>query len=202
MDQTQSGDALRTTAREAKTEVKDLAHQAKEQASAQAQQLIEQRKGSVIDSLTGVARALQSTASQLENEQQGGIARYASDAASRLEGFSESLKNKDLDAVRRDAESFARERPALFLGGCVAIGFALSRFLKASASRSGAAPAPVEVGDFDAVNAADPGIGVSSEMSFDEPRREPVTSEWTADRNEQSIQESATGLRNDEEWKP
>jgi hypothetical protein len=201
-EMTHTSDALRETARDAKSEVKDLAHQA----SQQAKQVAEQRKGTVADSISGVARALQSTATSLESEQQDLFARAAYDAATRLQGFAASVRDKDLDGVRRDAENLARTRPALFIGGCVALGFALSRFLKASASR----PAPTSsdeespqaltssAGDFDTMNSADPAVGLASETSFNEPAREPVTSEWSADR----IEATNVAVSSDQEWKP
>jgi hypothetical protein len=202
-EMTHTSDVLRSTARDAKSEVKDLAHQASEQAK----HVAEQRKGTVAESISGVARALQSTATNLESEQQDLFARAAYDAATRLQGFSTSLRDKDLDGIRRDAESLARTRPALFIGGCVAIGFALSRFLKASASRPPTNEASARVDDdiantsdpmLDTMNAADPAIGLGSDASFHEPAREPVTSEWSADR----IEATNVAVSSDQEWKP
>jgi hypothetical protein len=207
-EMTHTSDVLRETARGARSEVKDLAQQASQQAKQQAQHFAEERKGTVAESISGVARALQSTATSLEGEQQDMFARAAYDAASKLQSFSASLRDKDLDGIRRDTEELARTRPALFIGGCVAIGFALSRFFKASASRPGSSPgsspeAPVStVGssahDFDTMNAADPAIGLGSETSFNEPAREPVSSEWSADR----IEGSNVAVSSDQEWKP
>lgn len=206
-EMTHTSDVLRETARDAKSEVKDLAHQA----SQQAKQVAEQRKGTVAESISGVARALQSTATSLESEQQDLFARAAYDAASKLQNFSASIRDKDIDGIRRDAENLARTRPALFIGGCVAIGFALSRFLKASASRRAASPASgssasdvdspqayTSAHDFDTMNAADPAIGLGSETSFNEPAREPVTSEWSAER----IEATNVSVSSDQEWKP
>lgn len=192
-EMTHTADVLRETARSAKGEVKDLAHEATQQAK----QAAEARKANVAESISGVARALQSTATNLEGEQQDAFARLAYDASSRLQSLSSSLRDKDVDGLRRDAESFARARPALFIGGCVALGFALSRFLKASASRAPAGSMS-SAHDFDTMNAADPAVGLASETTFNEPAREPVTSEWTADR----IESSNVAMSSDQEWKP
>jgi hypothetical protein len=174
-----------------------------QQASEQARQAAERQKGSLAESVVSVARALESTASQLENERQDAFARVAHDAANRLHGLSSSLRDKDVDRLRIDAEDFARARPALFLGGCVALGFALSRFLKASSSRPEASEASEEgeQGEAaqDAMNAADPAVGVHSEIAFDEPAREPVTSEWSAERIESTMTAVSAG---DPEYKP
>jgi gas vesicle protein len=147
-----SGAALSQTAAEAKAEVKELAQQASSQASA----MVEQRKGAVAESLSSFARALENTADQLENDRQSQLAGYTASVASSLRRASTSLHDRDLAGLRHDAERFARERPALFLGGCVALGFALSRFFKAGAEESS-------------------GIGGEGERQFgaeDEPYRE------------------------------
>lgn len=114
-----------------KAEARDVAHTA----SREARGLVEQQKGAVAASLSTVARALRSTASQLESDDEKSYAGYASSVASSIDRFSSSIRDRDFDSLRRDADNFARTRPALFLGGCVALGFAISRFLKASGSR-------------------------------------------------------------------
>jgi len=63
-------------------------------------------------------------------------ARAAHTAAERLERLSGALKNKDIDSVVRDAESFARREPMLFLGAAVAAGFIAMRLLKGSAPQA------------------------------------------------------------------
>lgn len=60
------------------------------------------------------------------------VARIAESAADNLERFSESLRNRDLDGLLRDAESFARRQPAVFIGAAALVGFLAVRFLKAS----------------------------------------------------------------------
>ena len=52
-----------------------------------------------------------------------------------LRSLSDRLKNKDLDEIMRDAESFARRQPAVFLGAAAIAGFLAVRFLKSSSSQ-------------------------------------------------------------------
>jgi len=52
-----------------------------------------------------------------------------------LRRFSDTLRNKDLDQMVREAESFARRQPALFLGAAALAGFLAVRFLKSSSPR-------------------------------------------------------------------
>ena len=58
--------------------------------------------------------------------------RIAEGAADRLQRVSDSLRNKDLDSLLRDAESFARQQPAAFIGAAALVGFLAVRFLKSS----------------------------------------------------------------------
>ena len=62
------------------------------------------------------------------------VARIAESAADNLQRFSDSLRNRDLDGLLRDAESFAKRQPALFIGAAALVGFLAVRFLKASDS--------------------------------------------------------------------
>jgi len=62
------------------------------------------------------------------------VARIAESAADNLQRFSDSLRDRDLDGLLRDAESFARRQPALFIGAAALVGFLAVRFLKASDS--------------------------------------------------------------------
>ena len=62
------------------------------------------------------------------------VARIAESAADNLQRFSDSLRERDLDGLLRDAESFARRQPALFIGAAALVGFLAVRFLKASDS--------------------------------------------------------------------
>ncbi len=84
-------------------------------------------------SLGDFAGALRKSAEQLSGEHQS-AARFAQSAASGLEQLSGALRNRDLDALLRDAESFARRQPALFFGAAALAGFFAVRFLKSSNS--------------------------------------------------------------------
>jgi hypothetical protein len=62
------------------------------------------------------------------------VARIAESAADNLQRFSDSLRERDLDGLLRDAESFAKRQPAVFIGAAALVGFLAVRFLKASDS--------------------------------------------------------------------
>ena len=62
------------------------------------------------------------------------VARIAESAADNLQRFSDSLRSRDLDSLLRDAESFAKRQPVVFIGAAALVGFLAVRFLKASDS--------------------------------------------------------------------
>ena len=53
-----------------------------------------------------------------------------------LRRMSDTLRGKDLDQIVRDAETFARQRPAAFIGAAAIAGFLAVRFLKSSSQRT------------------------------------------------------------------
>ena len=60
------------------------------------------------------------------------------DAAKKVEDFSENISSRNVDELVKAATELARSQPMIFIGGAVAAGFALSRFLKSSANNSSA----------------------------------------------------------------
>lgn len=81
-----------------------------------------------------LAGTVDETAGRLA-ERDSSLAGQAGDLAARLERLAESLRSRSLDDLIADAQSFARQNPALFLLGSAAVGVVLSRFLKASGER-------------------------------------------------------------------
>ena len=74
-----------------------------------------------------VAQALREAARRREGQ---GVARLTDSAADGLERVSSALRNKDLSAMLRDTNRFAREQPVAFFGLAVAAGFIAMRLLK------------------------------------------------------------------------
>jgi hypothetical protein len=90
-------------------------------------------KSSVADEMSGVASALRTAAREMRSGSPqertfGQIAEGLADA-------SESMRNKDLSEMAQDISGFARKNPLVFLGGAALIGFAATRFAKASGAR-------------------------------------------------------------------
>lgn len=82
-----------------------------------------------------IARAMHSTADSLEGENSGQLSQYAHIAADRIDELATRLESANVDEVIGKMSDYARQHPAVFFGGAVAAGFALSRFLKSSEQR-------------------------------------------------------------------
>jgi hypothetical protein len=100
----------------------------------------ESQKARGVDALKRFARAIDSAARELE-PQSAVVAGAVHEAARKVDGLSDNLSNRDVNELIESAAQLARAQPVLFLGGSVAAGFALARFLKSSSrqgSRTGA----------------------------------------------------------------
>jgi hypothetical protein len=74
-------------------------------------------------------------AEQLRGQGKDTPARVAEQVADRAESFGSYLRDADGERLLGDAEAVARRQPWLVAAGGLALGFAASRFLKASSSR-------------------------------------------------------------------
>lgn len=101
-----------------------------ETAGQQAQGLAGQAKDAVASQISGVATALRDAASSLSS---GSVAeRSLGHIANSFADASESLEGKDLGELVSSAASLAKRNPMIFIGGAMFLGFAASRFMKAS----------------------------------------------------------------------
>jgi hypothetical protein len=138
MASTQTGDSTADQA-------KDRAQQAGEQVKGAAQQAGQQAKGRVSDEVdrrstqageqaTSVADAIRQASQQLRDQGKEPAAKPMDQAAQRIESAGQWLRNSDGDQILRDVEDFGRRNPLAVAAGGLAIGFALSRLLKASST--------------------------------------------------------------------
>lgn len=116
------------------SKVREQATKLRGQATDRARTAAEQGKTRATETLDGLAQAVHQAAGSLEQQVNPQIAQYAHRAADALDSFSASLRNKSVDELVDDAAQFARRSPAVAIGAAVALGFALSRFLKATSS--------------------------------------------------------------------
>ncbi len=109
---------------QARQQGQQLAQQARQRAGELANRGNEQIKGHLANQkhdasqrMVPVQSALRETAQQLRKQGQGNVGQYADQAADQVERFSSYLRETEVDEIVEEARSFARRRPALFLGG-------------------------------------------------------------------------------------
>ena len=106
--------------------------------ASQATTKIEDHKGELSTGLRTLADTFRKTGNDLRSADQSTpltdvTARYTGTAADQIEKVASYFERKDLKAMMRDTEAFARRNPAIFLGAAFALGVLAARFLKSSA---------------------------------------------------------------------
>jgi len=117
---------------------RQLAQQGRQIADSGRRQL-EQGKDAAADQVQQLAQAVNDAAGSLR-QGNGSLAGYANELASGMQRFSQSLRDRSLDDLVAETQDLARRNPTTFLLGSVALGVALSRFMKASAGHSASGP--------------------------------------------------------------
>lgn len=127
-------------------ELKEKAHSTAERAKTQVRSIADSSRTEVAAQIGGIGRALRSAGDRLREDEHGAQAsRYSEMLADRADRVSRYLDEHDAGELFGEVENLARKSPMLFLGGCLAVGFALGRFLKAS-PEEGATPEQMPLG--------------------------------------------------------
>jgi hypothetical protein len=127
-----------STTEQAKEKAQETAQQAKRGVRDQ----VDQRSTEAGERVGTVAQDIRSVAGELRNQGKHQPAKYAEQAAERAESLGGYLQRADGDTILRDVEDFGRRQPWAVIAGGVALGFAASRFLKASSTRRADTPRP------------------------------------------------------------
>jgi hypothetical protein len=93
------------------------------------------QKDRAADGLGTVVEAVRQTGHQLR-EKNPALAGYADNAAATLERWASDFRAKDVSAMVDDVKRYARQRPAMFLGGAVVLGIVAARLVKSAASEA------------------------------------------------------------------
>ncbi|MEY4502336.1 MAG: hypothetical protein RIS52_2226 [Pseudomonadota bacterium] len=88
-------------------------------------------KDKASEAIGGVSAMVDDVATSLDEKFGAQYGDYARKAASAVSGFAETLQSKDVDDLVTDAREFVRKRPAVAIGAAAAVGFVLTRLLKA-----------------------------------------------------------------------
>lgn len=112
--------------------VSELGREAAAAAKQQADELLTGATRGAADAASQTSGAMDSLAGSLADSGQETLGRAVGAVSSRLQDFAAYLEGRSLDALVRDAQRLAQRNPGLAMAGGLALGFALSRFLKAS----------------------------------------------------------------------
>ncbi len=122
----------RAQIREVKDQVVDQAKSSLRQAKDSAGASLSQSRSQAADRIGGIASAVRSTGDHLRSEEQTGVANLADSLADQVDRLSDYLRDRDLNAIRNDVESFARRQPTVAIGLALALGLVGARFIKSS----------------------------------------------------------------------
>jgi hypothetical protein len=130
--------------RGARAQIREVKDQVVEQAKNSFRQARDSATSSLTDSrkqaaerIGSFASAVRTTSDHLRSEEQPGVANLTDSLADQAERLSSYLRNRDLRAVRDDAENIARRQPAVAIGVALALGMLAARFLKSSQRTAG-----------------------------------------------------------------
>ena len=116
-------------------QAKEKAQRARSRPSASVRDQVDQRSTRPASGRLHGAATSAASAEELRKQGKDQPAKLAEQAAQRAESLGDYLKRTDGDTILRDVEDFGRQRPWAVIAGGLALGFAASRFLKASSSR-------------------------------------------------------------------
>ena len=125
-------DQAKEKAQQATEQVRGAAEQGAQQARVQLRDQVDQRSTQAGQQASTAADAIRQASSHLRDQGNSGPARALDSAAGQVEKAGNWLQQADGDQILHDVEDLARKNPLAVVAGGVALGFALSRLLKAS----------------------------------------------------------------------
>lgn len=128
-------DAAKDKAQEVAGQAQEKAQEAKAKASDQVRTQVDQRSTQAGEQIKQQASDIRSVGDSLREQGKDGPAKIADQAADRAEKVGDYLHGNDADKILHDVEDLARKQPWAVVAGGIALGFAASRFLKASSAQ-------------------------------------------------------------------
>ena len=129
-----AGEQAQEKAQQAAGLAQEKAQQAAGQVQDRLREQIDQRSSQAAEQIGEQSSDLRSVGESLRKEGKDGPAKAADRLAEYAEKVGDYLGDKDSHALLSDAEDFGRKQPWAVAAGGLVLGFAASRFLKASSS--------------------------------------------------------------------
>jgi hypothetical protein len=127
----QAQDRVADVREQAQEKVQEASGQAKDRVRDQ----VDQRSTQAGERVTSAAQDARSVGEELRRQGKEQPARLADQAADRAERLGGYLQESDADRILRDVEDLGRRQPWVVVAGGLLLGFAASRFLKASSEQ-------------------------------------------------------------------
>ena len=127
-----SGKTTNETASGGIEDAKAKASQTLDEAQRRGKDQLSAQKHKAAEQAGKLSDALDKASARLREEGEPSLAHYTEQIASSISGLAEKFRERSVDDLIRDTRDLARREPGLFLAGSVALGFAISRFFKAS----------------------------------------------------------------------
>jgi hypothetical protein len=128
-------DQVKDQVRDKAQVAQDKARGAFGQARGRLSDQVDQRSTQAGERVAGTASDVRSIAEELRSQGKDAPANLAEQVANQADRVGDYLKGASGDRILRDVEDFARRQPMLVAAASLALGFAASRFMKASSSR-------------------------------------------------------------------
>jgi hypothetical protein len=113
----------------------DQAHKAAGEAKNRLREQLDQRSSQAAETINQQASDFRAVGESLREQGKDGPAKAADKLAEYAEKVGGYLRDRDSDALFAEAEDYGRRQPWTVMAGGLALGFAASRFLKASSNR-------------------------------------------------------------------
>ncbi|MEC8916893.1 MAG: hypothetical protein VX796_04630 [Pseudomonadota bacterium] len=130
-----TGSADRSPQGDMRDKGRETADEIRQTAQHKAEGVFDQQKGVAADQAKSLSSAFRKMAQELDDQNQGYLSGYAKRMADCTDTASERLRDQDMNGLMGQVRDYSRQQPALFMGGAVAAGFVLARFLNSSQKR-------------------------------------------------------------------
>lgn len=117
---------------ELKREASETTDELRNAARQQAESMLDRQKAAAADQAEKVTTVLHKMADEFERQEQPYFSGCVNELAKRSDVFTRNLRERDLHFLAEQTRDYSRQHPALFMGGAIAAGFMLSRFLRSS----------------------------------------------------------------------
>lgn len=131
-EMTTTPDTSNTVATDRFGKLRSEATRLKSEAGVKARSAAEEGKFKAADTLGNVSQATRDAAEKLKGGNADALAGLVATAADSIEGFAKRMREKSVDDMIDDTREMIRRSPVVVIAVAAAVGFLVSRFLKAT----------------------------------------------------------------------